>query len=918
METEVDANGKNYYEQESFADESTTFEELEIGASSFGVYSQDGTLIQSYNTIDTDTLGDFLTILRDEGFNANIDNGEITIKSTNDKYIAGDLADKLGISTKETNYVASTEQSFNNQVPVTTESTTIITEMTTTTTSTTNTVTIPVTTTVETTTTRTEQTTTVTSIETVITEWTTTTTSTTSTSTIYTTATVETTTTSTTETIATVYTVTTETLLIPATAAATLAVDDGVAAASETSGFIEPVTRRDTSTMTALGSVDSTADLTDGTYKISTTEELQLLATMTNAGLVSSGDEFVLANDIDLSSIENWTPIGISRIYSFRGTFDGNGYTISNLTINTPDEGNKGLFGSVGKNFDVEIKNLALENVNILGTDSIGGLIANNSSGGTTITNCYISGVISGNDTVGGLIGNGGADISNCYVTGSIIAASNSGGIIGSTGSYSSTIKNSSVYSFSNTLNGIFIGDASSAESVKILDSNYNTYYDTINTPIMGSEAWDDNTITNVTPVEVSPPVTYTTATLDTTLGELGVTDFSFATGLRDPVLLNCDANSTVEELIQELANYDTTAELQNGVLTLASNERLLMFGFLYQLGATQTSSETTTTVTTTQTIQVEQVTETPVTETIWTTTTAETTRTETITSTQTIDVTITDTILTEQVIDTPVTETIWHTTTSETTRTETINTTSTISVTGSTLLSELGPYSSLRVTVISDSTKQFVTLDSDTSLDDFYSDLLALGVNASSSGGITTFTGQGNSYIDSDNIEDILGLSSVTRTMGTKTSNTDSEQLYAKERIYGVYAPGKVSLQAGVDSGANSQIMVDVSFSLRGINNLRGIGENLSSDYLTVLDNILAEITAKQTQFGASANRLESALEDIMIRRDNLISSRSTLRDADIANVSSQYIQQQILQQASATLMATANQSPNIALQLI
>ena len=63
---------------------------------------------------------------------------------------------------------------------------------------------------------------------------------------------------------------------------------------------------------------------------------------------------------------------------------------------------------------------------------------------------------------------------------------------------------------------------------------------------------------------------------------------------------------------------------------------------------------------------------------------------------------------------------------------------------------------------------------------------------------------------------------------------------------------------------------------------------------------------------------RLESALDEISTQYENLVSSRSTLRDADIAEVSSHYIQQQILQQASATLMATANQAPAIALQLI
>ena len=83
-------------------------------------------------------------------------------------------------------------------------------------------------------------------------------------------------------------------------------------------------------------------------------------------------------------------------------------------------------------------------------------------------------------------------------------------------------------------------------------------------------------------------------------------------------------------------------------------------------------------------------------------------------------------------------------------------------------------------------------------------------------------------------------------------------------------------------------------------------------------VSNLLSKVTSKQTEFGAAQNRLYSALDEITIQRENLISSRSTLRDADIAEVSSQYIQQQILQEASATLMATANQSPAIALQLI
>ena len=76
--------------------------------------------------------------------------------------------------------------------------------------------------------------------------------------------------------------------------------------------------------------------------------------------------------------------------------------------------------------------------------------------------------------------------------------------------------------------------------------------------------------------------------------------------------------------------------------------------------------------------------------------------------------------------------------------------------------------------------------------------------------------------------------------------------------------------------------------------------------------------IEKEQTKIGSIENRLVSVLEEISTQYENLVSSRSTLQDADIADISSEYIRQQILQQASATLLSTANQSPSIALQLI
>ena len=126
---------------------------------------------------------------------------------------------------------------------------------------------------------------------------------------------------------------------------------------------------------------------------------------------------------------------------------------------------------------------------------------------------------------------------------------------------------------------------------------------------------------------------------------------------------------------------------------------------------------------------------------------------------------------------------------------------------------------------------------------------------------------------------------------------------------------PVDTNLFVGIKSNSSSQIVFDTNFKF----DLSGVSADISSDSsLKAIDDFVNLLSDKATMLGAVQNRLESALESIEVNIENLASSRSTIRDADIAEVSSHYIQQQILQQASATLMATANQSPSIALQLI
>ena len=168
---------------------------------------------------------------------------------------------------------------------------------------------------------------------------------------------------------------------------------------------------------------------TNKTYVINTKEDLIALQTLTNNGVSTKGVNFILGGDIDLTG-ETWTSIGKTEALAFQGNFDGNGYTISNLT------GGGGLFGyvkgdakatndnnkgsTISATYGV-IKNVVVQNVNITkSSNETGALIGKNSGG--YVNNCYSSGNIKSGNWAGGLIGHnvGGAvtsSTSNVNVT---------------------------------------------------------------------------------------------------------------------------------------------------------------------------------------------------------------------------------------------------------------------------------------------------------------------------------------------------------------------------------------------------------------------------------------------------------------------------------------------------------------------
>lgn len=87
---------------------------------------------------------------------------------------------------------------------------------------------------------------------------------------------------------------------------------------------------------------------------------------------------------------------------------------------------------------------------------------------------------------------------------------------------------------------------------------------------------------------------------------------------------------------------------------------------------------------------------------------------------------------------------------------------------------------------------------------------------------------------------------------------------------------------------------------------------------FLTVIDTTVKDLTNRITSVGAAQNQLAAVSDGLTVQQQNLTSALSTIQDADIAQESAGYVQQQILQSASASLLVQANSAPQIALTLI
>ena len=170
-------------------------------------------------------------------------------------------------------------------------------------------------------------------------------------------------------------------------------------------------------------------------WLIENAEQLAYLAQQVNEGTDYERKHFRLVSDLDLSG-EEWTPIG-THGKSFRGGFNGDGHTITGMTITGKENSYVGLFGEC-YNFTADssyIKSVTVKRANISGKSFVGAIAGE----GANISDCYsIENTIYAIRQVGGVCGSLTGSISGCYNSSSVSGNYAAGGIMG-TASYNGT-----------------------------------------------------------------------------------------------------------------------------------------------------------------------------------------------------------------------------------------------------------------------------------------------------------------------------------------------------------------------------------------------------------------------------------------------------------------------------------------------
>jgi flagellin len=152
-------------------------------------------------------------------------------------------------------------------------------------------------------------------------------------------------------------------------------------------------------------------------------------------------------------------------------------------------------------------------------------------------------------------------------------------------------------------------------------------------------------------------------------------------------------------------------------------------------------------------------------------------------------------------------------------------------------------------------------------------------------------------------------------------TRVSDSTLFNGKALLSG--ASTTITFQVGINNTSSDRIDVTfggVDLTALGINaaSVSGATATNSQASITSIDGAISAVSSRRASFGASMNRLDTTVSNLQSMRTNMSAANSRIADVDIAEETASMARNSVLSQAAVSILAQANQAPQLALSLL
>ncbi|MFB0846160.1 flagellin N-terminal helical domain-containing protein [Paenibacillus oleatilyticus] len=167
-------------------------------------------------------------------------------------------------------------------------------------------------------------------------------------------------------------------------------------------------------------------------------------------------------------------------------------------------------------------------------------------------------------------------------------------------------------------------------------------------------------------------------------------------------------------------------------------------------------------------------------------------------------------------------------------------------------------------------------------------------------------------------NTSDLKAMDEEFQALGNAIDDIANKTTFNGITMLNKNVPQSINIQIGNNSG-DSVSVTSQNITKTGLGLSGGVSTSAAAKTsLGTIDKAIGLVNKARSEFGAVQNRLEHVYNNLSTTSENLQAAESRIRDTDMAKEMMNYTKLNILQQASNSMLAQANQAPQGVLQLL